>query len=122
MGDWLESMCAWVTRSSCLISLICSAWEGQTPSQSVLIVHSMATCCPGDVPVIGRTTEVSIGRGNCSLQRKLLWSALTSRPFPNSTAETESLLSPLIYEIQVRSRGLDEPLFELPMMRPDGQG
>ena len=32
---------------------------------------------PGDVPVIGRMMEVSIGQYNCSLQRKLLWSAST---------------------------------------------
>src|SRR6266851_3019915 len=52
-------------------------------------MHSMSTWCPGDVPVIGRMTEASTGRCNCLLHLRLLSSALTSRPFPISPAETE---------------------------------
>src|SRR5260370_10625354 len=118
MGNRLESMCARVTPSECLISLICSDGEVPTRSGCALITHSMITWCQEDVPVIGRTTEASTGRCNCSLLQKLLWSALTSRLFPISPAETENLQSPRISEILVRSRGWDYPLFELSTTTP----
>src|SRR5258708_940808 len=117
MGNWLENTCARVTPRSCLISLICFDGGVPTPSPCALITPSMSTWCPGDDPVIGRTTEASTGRYNCSLRRKLLWSALTSKLFPILPAETENLQSPLTFGTRVRNRGLDEPLFELSTMR-----
>src|ERR1700751_5038434 len=101
------------------MSVVCSAGAVLTPLSCALITHSTATCYPGDVPVIGRMMAGSIGRYNCSLHRKHLWSVLTSKPFQISPAETVRLPSPCISQIQIRSRGRGEPLFELATRRPD---
>src|SRR5258706_4391730 len=114
-------MCGRVTPRSCLISLTCSAGEVPTRSRCALIMLSAIAWCPGDDPAIGRMTAVSIGRCNCSLHRKLLWSALTSNLVPILPAEMESLQSLLISGIQVCNRRRGGLLSELSTMRLDLQ-
>lgn len=107
------------TRRSRLISLISCAGASPTRSQCAWIVHSTTIWCPEDAPATGRMTEVSFGRFNCSLHRKLLWSALMSKPSPILPVVMESSPSPLFAEIQIRRRGWGKPPFELSTTRLD---